>query len=136
MKMSPKYAAPYLLAAINFSCAALHAVFQFDLLGNTGKYREFLLTENLVIAFIFAYFAAIIFWGKAADKQMMAKMNILFWFVFLLFVGCTQPAVTSLDIVKSFLIFPQNYYLLFFGCVSLLLSLLSYQQLKYRRSND
>ena len=134
--MQKEYITTYLLALINFICAVFHAVFQFDLLADKGIYREFLLTENLVITFIFVYFSAIIFFGKAEDKQRMGKMNIFFWLTFVLFVGFTQPTITSLDIVKSFLIFPQNYYLLFLGSVSLILSLLSYKQLKSCFNNN
>lgn len=129
--MQKKYIELYLLALINCICAVFHVVFQFDLLSAKGIYREFLLTENLVIAFIFAYFSINIFFGKLADKQKMAKMNVFFWFTFLIFIGFTQPATTSLSIVKSMLIFPENYYLLFLGSISFILSILSYQKLKY-----
>ncbi|MBU2702956.1 hypothetical protein Ga0466249_004091 [Sporomusaceae bacterium BoRhaA] len=136
LKMRKRHIATYLLALINFICAVFHSVFQFELLSNKGIYRDFLLTENLVIAFVFAYFSAIIFFGKAEDKQRMVKMNIFFWLTFLVFVGFTQPTITSLNIVKSFLLFPQNYYLLSLGSISLILSLLGFQQLKFYLNNN
>lgn len=134
--MQKKYIPLYLLALLNFVCAVFHAVFQFDLLADKGIYREFLLTENMVITFIFVYFSAIICCGKGADKQKMAKMNIFFWFTFLIFVGLIQPTTTTLSIVKNYLIFPQHYYLFSLGSISLILSLLSYQHLKYCFTNN
>jgi hypothetical protein len=134
--MPKKYIPLYLLALLNFVCAIFHAVFQLDLLASEGIYREFLLTENMVITFVFIYFAVVICCGKAEDKQKIAKMNIFFWFSFLIFVGLIQPTTTTLSIVKNYLIFPQSYYLFFLGSISLILSLLSYQYLKYCFDNN
>lgn len=128
--MKKNYITIYLLALMNFICAVFHAVFQFDLLASIGIYREFLLTENMVITFVFVYFLTILSFGKVEDKLRMAKMNIFFWLSFLVIVGFTQPTVTTLNIVKSSLTFPQNYYLLLLGSISLILSLLSYRELK------
>lgn len=127
--MLKNHLAVYLLILINFICAVFHAIFQLDLSANRGIYREFILTENLVITFIFVYFALIMLFGKIADKQMMVKMNIFFWANFILFVLFVKPTVTTLSIVENALIFPQNYYLLFLGVISFILSLISHHKL-------
>lgn len=118
------------LGLINLSCAVFHAVFQLDLLADTGMYRGFILIENALITVIFVAFAAVLLWGNPVQKRMALNASILFWSFFLLSVVAVQPTVTSLSIIESLLFMPQHYYLLVFGISALALSLLGRKQLK------
>lgn len=118
------------LGLINLICAVFHAVFQFDLLADTGMYRGFILIENALITFLFVYFAAVLFFGSPVQKKMALTLSILFWSVFLLSVIAVQPVVTTMSIVEGLLFMPQKYYLLIFGISALALSLLGRKQLK------
>ena len=116
------------LALINLLCALFHAVFQIDLLAAKGIYREFLLTENLVVTFIFAYFGLVLRYGRPEEKIVLAKMNILFWAALVVFVLLVRPPVTTLSLVAAVLFLPQYFYLLFLGSVALVLSVLVYRR--------
>lgn len=116
------------LALINLLCALFHAVFQIDLLAAEGIYREFLLTENLVVTFIFAYFGLVLRYGRPEEKIVLAKMNILFWAALVVFVLLVRPPVTTLSLVAAVLFLPQYFYLLFLGSVALVLSVLVYRR--------
>lgn len=116
------------LGAINFICAIFHIVFQFDLLAEKGIYREFLLTENMLITVIFLYFAGVLWFGQTEQKKMVIKMSMIFWAAFLLLVFSIEPKVTSLSIIQNLLLFPQNYYLLLLGGCAFALSFVSYRQ--------
>ncbi len=118
------------LALINLSCAALHAAFQVNLLSETGRYRGFLLTENMVVIFIFAYFAITLLFSTALQKRSVLLMSIFFWASFLLFVVSIQPTITTLTLVEYFLFLPQSYYLFFTGCIALALSFTGYRQIQ------
>ncbi len=118
------------LGLINLSCAVFHAVFQLDLLADTGMYRGFILIENALITVIFVAFAAVLLCGNPVQKRMALNASILFWSFFLLAVVAVQPVVTSLSIIESLLFMPQHYYLLVFGISALALSLLGRKQLK------
>lgn len=120
------------LGAINAMCALLHALFQFYLLNGDGELRGFLLTENMVITFLFAYLALILLFGKGSQYDAAVSMSIPFWVAFLIFVLCIRPEVTTLNMVREWLIFPQSYYLMFFGVTSLLLSVYLYRGMKKR----
>ena len=133
--MRNKNLASIFLAVMNIVCALFHAIFQARLGLAEGIYRGFLLTENMVITFVFTYFSLALLFGKTNDRASTIRMNILFWLFFLIFVLFIQPKVTTLNIVEKFLIFPQNYYLLFLGTVSLILSLLAHIKLGFEQKN-
>lgn len=112
------------LAAINLICAILHAVFQLDLLSEAGQYRGFLLTENMVVTFIFAYSAIILLFGKPVLQRAVLSMSVFFWAFFLIVVACIQPSLTTLTLIKGALFAPQSILLFVTGSIALILSLL------------
>ena len=116
------------LALINLSCAIFHAIFQIDLSAAEGFFREFLLTENLVVTFVFSYFGLALLYARQNEKTVLAKMSILFWAALVVFVLLVRPPVTTLNLVAGFIFLPQYVYLLFLGGMALGLSVLVFVQ--------
>lgn len=124
------------MGAINATCALLHAAFQFYLLEWKGELRGFLLTENMVITFLFAYLAIIFLFAQGARYDAAVSMSIPFLVAFIIFVLSIQPEVTTLHMVREWLIFPQSHYLLFFGVTALSFSIFLYREMKKNLSPD
>ena len=124
------------LGVINAICALLHAAFQFYLLDEKGELRGFLLTENMVITFLFAYLAIIFLFTKGAKYDAAVSMSIPFWAAFIIFVLSIQPEITTLNMVREWLIFPQSHYLVFFGVTALSFSVFLYREMKKNLSPD
>lgn len=112
-----------ILSGINFTCALLHLFFQLYLLNTDGELRGFILTENMVVAFIFLYFGFSVYRYMMPSYKEVIVMSILFWLSFIILVLFIRPQNTTLTMFKEYLFLPQSYYLLFFGLVSFGLSL-------------
>lgn len=116
------------LGVINLICAIFHIIFQFDLLSENGIYRGFILTENMLITFVFLCFTWILWFGQDIQKKFFIRLSVVFWAVFLVLVLLIEPKVTTLSIIQDLLLFPQNYYLLLLGTGAFVLSLMSDRQ--------
>ena len=125
-----------ILGILNFICGVIHFVFEFFLLSNTSIYREFLLIENILIAFMFFYFFYVLIWGVKMQKVFFAEMSIYFWIIFVFTVLCFQPEVTSLHMINWMLSIPQKYILIFTGIVAFILSWLNYRCIKTLEKNS
>ncbi|WP_417067771.1 hypothetical protein [Niveibacterium terrae] len=117
-----------LLVLINLLCALLHAVFQFSLLSFEGGLRGFLLTENIVIAFVFVGFSWALSLGSPSVRQAALSASIFFWGAFMVFVLAIRPTETTLELVRGLLFLPQYCYLFLFGAMALALSIANHRK--------
>ena len=116
------------LVLINLLCALLHVLFEFDLLAFEGKLRGFLLTENIVIAYVFICFSWALSLGSSFARKAALSASIFFWGAFVVFVLAIRPAETTLGLVRGILFLPQYCYLFLFGALALVLSVVNHRK--------
>ena len=116
------------LVLINLLCAILHAAFQFDLLSFEGKLRGFLLTENIVIAYVVVCFSWALSLGIPSVRRLALSASIWFWAAFVVIVLAIRPEETTLSLVSGLLFFPQYCYLFLFGAIALMLSIVNHRR--------
>jgi len=117
-----------LLVLINLLCALLHAAFQFSLLSFEGGLRGFLLTENIVIAFVFVCFSWALSLGSPSVRRLALSASIFFWGAFMVFVLAIRPTETTLGLVRGLLFLPQYCYLFLFGALAFALSIANHRK--------
>ena len=118
------------LVLINILCALLHVLFQFDLLSFNGKLRGFLLTENIVIAYVFICFSWALSVGRPSVRKAALSASIFFWRAFVVFVLAIRPTETTLGLVSGLLFLPQYCYLFLFGAMALVLSVVNHRNVR------
>jgi hypothetical protein len=124
-----------ILGLWNLIGGLIHLVFENSLLENQTSYKGFLLIENLLITFVFAYFVYKIFFASWDEKVVAIKTNLIFWIVFSISFAIFQPEITSLDTIRDFIPIPQKYVLLVVGIIAVFLSVASYRDVKRLNHN-
>lgn len=124
-----------LLVLLNLVSGIMHILFEFHLLNYQGSYHKFILIENLLIGFVFTYFAWGLFFGEKAQRDTLVLFQLSWWTVFSLIDIACWGSETTLGMFKKWLPLSESLILLVSGVVGIILSTLIIYETKYINRN-
>lgn len=104
------------LSCINVICGLMHLLAEYILLNITNQYMNFLLIENILIAFVFIHM------GYTLYKKNTLVGNLLFWIIFTMSVVIFKPTTTTLVVVEEYIPVEQWVVLLITGLVVIIIN--------------
>ena len=117
----------FVIIGFNLFASIMHFLYQIQIAKSEGLlFKEFLLVENLIVAFIFLYVSVSLMIMNYDSKQNILIFNSFLYGVLIISVTLYKPKDCTLSMIKILDPINKSYILLLFGVTSLILSIIAY----------
>jgi|GEM_PF-6338225 len=120
----------WLLAVVNIISGVMHIAFEIPLLKTTWIYKEFLLIENMLIAFVFIFFGYELIKSNTNITFILLKFQILWWMLFTILVITFWGSASTLSMLDAWIPLTKSYILLATGAVGIVVSVINYIKMR------